>query len=180
MNAQMSPELVREAHNLVVKILDKRGFDTLEEITDRSMKDEVREEINSALSSLEAKGTVVKKSSDTGRPTLFETILEKYQRKDPSNKYRMCNTNSAVQSMWKSKGFSVVTDDKGNMEKDGDLILMSCPMDTYIENVRQPIREKKASRRKAAQDTETRFKEEAARAGVETFGGIKFDQRKEA
>lgn len=173
------PSFLREARGLIEKILDKRRYDSLEEITDLREKDEVRAEINEALKSLESK-RVVKVRSDRGKPALFESILEKHKREDPSTKYRMCNTASDIQAMWRSKGFTVVKDKDGNTERDGDLILMSCPMDAFIENVRQPMREKKADRKKAITNIERQFKEEAAHLGVPTFGGIEFDQREEA
>jgi len=180
---QQSPEYrgyLAACRGQVTALLDKFGVSNVNEITDPEEAADLRARIKEILESNKPKLTdkqAVKRS--LSMPTLYETATEYYQRKYPGTKFRFCNRNDKIQADWRSKGFKPVVaeddkfGDKGALITDGDLVLMSCPLEAFVENVRKPVKAKKDYRRKALTQIEDSFKEAGARAGVETFGSIK-------
>jgi hypothetical protein len=171
---------LKTCRGLIKSLLDSRGVTTLSEVTNREEANELRARIKEILDSNKPKATdrtAVQRS--LSMPTLYETATEYYQRKNPGTKYRFCNRNDKIQADWRAKGFRPVVaeddkfGDKGAQIIDGDLVLMSCPMEAFVENVRKPVKAKKDYRRNALTQIEQSFKESGARAGIETFGSIK-------
>lgn len=180
---QRGPEYqdyLRTCRRQIDELLRSKGISNINEISDENEASELRKEIQGIMTSNKPKLMKNEKlAALAGKPTRFETATQYYQRKHPGNYVRFCNRNDLIQSDWMSKGMKkVVAEDdtfgpKGEFIYDGDLILMECPRQVYVENVRKPAHEKREYRKTILENVQQSFAEEGARAGVETFGKVK-------
>lgn len=179
---QRGPEYqdyLRTCRKQVSEFLDSIGVKNVNEISDPNEEKEVRSKIKEIMESNKPKLMRNEKlAALAGKPTRFESATEYYQRKRPGNYFRFCNRNDLIQSDWMSKGMKkVIAEDdkfgnKGEPIYDGDLVLMECPRQVYVDNVRKPAKEKADYRKNILENVQQAFAEEGARAGVETFGKI--------
>jgi len=177
---QKGPEYqqyLKTCRRQITEYLASKGISNVNEIIDRNEAAEVRAEIKKIMDSNKPKLMRNEKlAALAGRPTRFETATEYYQRKFPGMYFRFCNRNDIIQSDWMSKGMkkTVAIDDKfgetGQFIYDGDLVLMQCPRQVYVDNVRKPAKEKSDYRKQALENIQQAFEEDGAKLGVETFG----------
>ena len=87
---------------------------------------------------------------------------------------RFVNNRPDMRSLRRYQGYDPILDDKGKEIRYMDGVLMGIPIEKHKEEIQKPREERKRFR---AESVGSRFKEDAAKAGVEVIGeGITYDK----